>query len=61
MRAVGGSFLKRQDRLAILRNTLDELAKINYISITNVIVDKAHKTTPSDVFDGPCSNGLRTR
>ena len=30
-------------RLAILRNFLDELAKIDYISVTNVIIDKQMK------------------
>jgi hypothetical protein len=51
VRAVGGSYLKRQHRLAILRHTLDELAKINYISITNVLVNKAGKAAPYDVFE----------
>ncbi len=36
--------------LAISRNLLDELAKINFISITNVIVDKRSKTLTYDVF-----------
>jgi hypothetical protein len=49
--AVGGQTIKRQDRLAILRNTLDELAKMNYVSITNVIIDKTTKSSPYDVFD----------
>lgn len=38
-------------RLAILRNLLDELAKLNYISITGVIVDKTNKQLGYDVFD----------
>jgi Protein of unknown function (DUF3800) len=42
--------LPRHVRLAILRNTLDELAKINFISITNVIVAKAGKPAGYDVF-----------
>lgn len=42
--------LPRHVRLAILRNTLDELAKLNYISITNVIVRKAGKPLDYDVF-----------
>ncbi len=37
-------------RLSILRNLLDELAKLNFISITNVIVDKSTKAAPYDVF-----------
>lgn len=42
--------LTRHVRLAILRNTLDELAKIPDISITSVIVDKTTKTPGYDVF-----------
>jgi hypothetical protein len=37
-------------RLAILRNTLDELAKLDYISITNVVVNKRGKPHDYDVF-----------
>jgi hypothetical protein len=43
--------LKRHDRLAILRNAIDELAKIEHISITNLIVDKTNKAADFDVFD----------
>ena len=43
--------LSRHVRLAILRNSLDELAKIPDISITNVIVDKTNKAQGYDVFD----------
>lgn len=43
--------LARHVRLAILRNTLDELAKIPDISITNVIVDKTTKNPGYDVFE----------
>lgn len=43
--------LDRHVRLAILRNTLDELAKIDYISITNVVVDKFGKPEDYDVFN----------
>lgn len=42
--------IAKHDRLAILRNTLDELAKLNTISITNVIVDKQGKPDDYDVF-----------
>jgi hypothetical protein len=42
--------LPRHVRLAVLRNCLDELAKLNYISITNVIVDKQGKPPTYDVF-----------
>jgi hypothetical protein len=44
--------------LVILRNALDEIAKINFISITSVIVDKTNKVTrtpPYDVFDAAWS------
>jgi len=42
--------LEKFERLAILRNTLDELAKLNYISVTNVIVHKVGKPPDYDVF-----------
>jgi hypothetical protein len=42
--------MARHVRLAILRNFIDELAKIEFISITNVIVDKANKPADYDVF-----------
>lgn len=42
--------LDKHIRLAILRNTIDEIAKINFISITNVIVDKNMKPAGYDVF-----------
>lgn len=42
--------LARYIRLAILRNTLDELAKLNYISITNIIINKVGKPPEYDVF-----------
>jgi hypothetical protein len=51
VRALGGSYLSRPDKLAILRNTLDEMAKMNFISITNVIVDRTTRSYPFDVFD----------
>ena len=43
--------IPKHDRLAILRNTLDEMAKINFISITNVVVDKQGKPDTYDVFE----------
>lgn len=46
----GKSDIPRHVRLAILRNTLDELAKLDFISITNVIVSKAGKPPEYDVF-----------
>lgn len=51
VKAVGGANIPRHDRLAILRNVLDELAKMDFISITNVIVDKRGKPPDYDVFD----------
>src|SRR5690349_10763011 len=38
-------------RLAILRNTLDEIAQQNYVSITNVVVNKLGKPAGYDVFE----------
>jgi hypothetical protein len=43
--------LPRYQRLAILRNTLDELTKFDGISITNIIVDKQGKPADYDVFE----------
>lgn len=43
--------LDKHVRLAILRNVLDELAKLPYISITNIIVDKGTKRADYDVFE----------
>jgi hypothetical protein len=40
----------RYVRLAILRNVIDELAKLGYISITNIVVRKAGKPPDYDVF-----------
>lgn len=37
-------------RLAILRNFLDEIAKMSFVSITNVIVQKTGKASTYDVF-----------
>lgn len=42
--------LNRHERLALLRNTLDELTKFPNISITNIIVEKAGKPQNFDVF-----------
>jgi hypothetical protein len=38
-------------RLAILRNMLDELSNMKFISITNVVVNKAGKPPSYDVFN----------
>lgn len=40
----------RHVRLAILRNIIDEIAKIDFVSITNVVVSKAGKPATYDVF-----------
>jgi hypothetical protein len=42
--------MPRRVRLAILRNLLDEIGKLNYVSITNVVVQKKGKTQGYDVF-----------
>jgi len=42
--------LDKHVRLAILRNMLDELAKMNFISITNIVIDKQRKPPTYDVF-----------
>ena len=42
--------LSRRDRLLILRHFIAELARINYVSITNVIVNKTTKAPDYDVF-----------
>jgi len=54
VQAVGGSYLERYNRLAVLRNTLDELTKMSFISITNVILDKTTKPATYDVFSAAC-------
>ena len=38
-------------RLAILRNLVDEIAQQNYVSITNVVINKLGKTAGYDVFE----------
>ena len=40
----------RHIRLAILRNFIDELAKMDFISVTNVVINKATKQADYDVF-----------
>lgn len=42
--------LPRNTRLATLRVTIDELAKLDYVSITNVVTKKAGKAADYDVF-----------
>lgn len=42
--------IEKHNRLAILRNYLDELAKMNFISFTNVVIDKRGKPDSYDVF-----------
>ena len=50
VRTIGGGYLARHERLAILRNVIDELAKMTFISITNVAVSKVGKPATYDVF-----------
>lgn len=50
VQSIGGQDIKKQDRLSILRNSLDELSKINYISITNVAIAKHGKASSFDIF-----------
>lgn len=42
--------IDKHNRLSILRNFLDELAKMNCISVTNVAVDKRGKPADYDIF-----------
>ena len=42
--------MPRHVRLAILRNLIDEIARINFLSITNIVVDKRSKARSYDVF-----------
>ncbi|MGR3291085.1 MAG: DUF3800 domain-containing protein [Paracoccaceae bacterium] len=42
--------IEKFKRLAILRNYLDELAKLNSISVTNIVVDKQGKSPDFDIF-----------
>jgi hypothetical protein len=43
--------MEKHVRLAILRQLLDEMAKLDYISVTNVVVDKQGKPAGYDVFE----------
>lgn len=43
--------ISKNQRLGILRNQIDELAKMDFISVTNVVVSKAGKPAGYDVFD----------
>ncbi|WP_072793686.1 DUF3800 domain-containing protein [Cognatishimia maritima] len=47
--------IAKHHRLAILRNYLDELSKLNSISITNVVVNKANKPADFDIFSAAWS------
>lgn len=42
--------IAKHNRLAMLRNYLDELAKMQTISITNIAVDKSDKPADFDIF-----------
>ena len=43
--------MQKHVRLAILRQFLDELAKVDYVSFTNVVIDKNGKPANYDVFE----------
>lgn len=43
--------IEKFQRLAILRNYLDEIAKMDFVSITNIVVDKRGKPADFDIFD----------
>ncbi len=43
--------IQKHVRLSILRNLIDEISKLDYISITNVVVDKNGKPQDYDVFN----------
>ncbi len=43
--------MQKHVRLSILRNKIDELAKISYLSITNVVIQKTGKPPGYDVFE----------
>ena len=42
--------IEKHRRLSILRNFLDEIARLNFISITNVVVRKEGKAADYDIF-----------
>ncbi len=42
--------IEKHNRLAIMRNYFDELSKMNFLSVTNVVVDKVGKPSDFDVF-----------
>lgn len=43
--------IQKHNRLAILRNVIDELAKMNFISVTNIVVDKSQHLQGTDIFE----------
>jgi len=45
--------IAKHDRLAIMRNVIDEIAKYDFISITNIVVRKDNKPDGYDVFNTP--------
>lgn len=44
-------YIKKHNRLAIIRLIADELAKMQELRIINIVVDKQNKTPPYDVFE----------
>jgi hypothetical protein len=51
IRGSAGKIMRRHERLNLLKNFADELAGIDYISITNVVVDKRGKASDYPVFE----------
>lgn len=47
----GVSEIPKHERLAILRNFIDELAKINTISLTNIVIDKRDKPEGYQIYE----------
>lgn len=51
IRGTAGKSMRRHDRLNLLKNFADELAGIDYISLTNVVVNKVGKPNDFPVFE----------
>lgn len=47
----GISDIPKHERLAILRNFIDELGKIDTISLTNIVVDKSNKPESYQIYE----------
>ena len=42
--------IQKHQRLAVLRNYLDEISRMDFISLTNIVVDKRNKPADYDIF-----------